>query len=546
MTSGTTAILLADERIPSREDRNDRRRRSGRVQHPDPGQDHDPGSGRDPDRDARVHRRVPDRRRPPSRCTTTSTSSAAVEVFLNCVPAASLEAMRIGMAELGVDACHQVGDRRRPARLELAVPHRQHRHRLRVGHPRPGRDGPTVVEIPPGCGPGTVNDAWFRFVIDMGRPGPDRGEGGKYLIVPTGYDGPDPRRLLRRRVAVERSMVDPPRPARRRQARHRPTENFHDGLRDLPAVPGRRAAGDGVHRRCRAGSSTPSTPTTPSSTTRSPRSSNANRVDVIDPETRGLLAAIGIKKGTPFAPDDRMQAILTDAAAVANGTARAIAFKTRDPEAILFADRAWKTGFVGGDYRWLIDDGVGGRNLDARTLFFYVATVNTPAMALKMPGVGSQYALVEHDSNGEYLDGAKQLPAHAPADVPGQGLLVRRRLRPPDPVRAPDRPAVPQPQQPARPTRRTTTTARSPSPSGPTSPTTKRRTGSRPFPARSGSPSCASTDPSSPGSTAPGSPATSNPPSHPSFRDDGSWPLPASAAAGGRGPSHAGFVVDVG
>jgi hypothetical protein len=29
------------------------------------------------------------------------------------------------------------------------------------------RDGPTVVEIPPRCGPGTVNDAWFRFVIDM-------------------------------------------------------------------------------------------------------------------------------------------------------------------------------------------------------------------------------------------------------------------------------------------------------------------------------------------------------------------------------------------
>ena len=46
------------------------------------------------------------------------------------------------------------------------------------------RDGPTVVEIPPGCGPGTVNDAYFRFVTDMGAPGPDRGKGGKYLILP--------------------------------------------------------------------------------------------------------------------------------------------------------------------------------------------------------------------------------------------------------------------------------------------------------------------------------------------------------------------------
>ena len=54
------------------------------------------------------------------------------------------------------------------------------------------RDGPTVVEIPPGCGPGTVDDAWFRFVIDMGAPGPDRGQGGKYLILPPGYDGEVP------------------------------------------------------------------------------------------------------------------------------------------------------------------------------------------------------------------------------------------------------------------------------------------------------------------------------------------------------------------
>ena len=51
------------------------------------------------------------------------------------------------------------------------------------------RDGPTVVEIPPKCGPGTVNDAFFRFVVDMGAPGPDRGQDGKYLILPPNYKG---------------------------------------------------------------------------------------------------------------------------------------------------------------------------------------------------------------------------------------------------------------------------------------------------------------------------------------------------------------------
>ena len=44
---------------------------------------------------------------------------------------------------------------------------------------------------------------------------------------------------------------------------------------------------------------------------------------MIDPETQGLLASVGIVKGKPFAPDEQLQGILTDAAAVANATARA-------------------------------------------------------------------------------------------------------------------------------------------------------------------------------------------------------------------------------
>jgi len=50
-----------------------------------------------------------------------------------------------------------------------------------------------VVEVPPGSGPGTVNDAFFRFVIDMGPPGPDQGRGGKYLIVPESFKGQIPK-----------------------------------------------------------------------------------------------------------------------------------------------------------------------------------------------------------------------------------------------------------------------------------------------------------------------------------------------------------------
>jgi hypothetical protein len=122
----------------------------------------------------------------------------------------------------------------------------------------------------------------------------------------------------------------------------------------------------------------------------------------------------------PFAPDARMKAILTESAAVANATARAIDFQTRDKAAYYYENSQWKTAVVGGDYQWLIDGGKGGRNLDARTSFFYQATVNTPAMVLKIPGVGSQYAYTETDSFGNYLDGAKNYRVRIPANVPAK------------------------------------------------------------------------------------------------------------------------------
>ena len=52
-------------------------------------------------------------------------------------------------------------------------------------------DGPLVVDVPADT-LGIFDDMWFRWVIDFGLPGPDRGEGGRYLLVGPGYDGPLP------------------------------------------------------------------------------------------------------------------------------------------------------------------------------------------------------------------------------------------------------------------------------------------------------------------------------------------------------------------
>jgi len=49
-------------------------------------------------------------------------------------------------------------------------------------------DEPMVIETPPNV-LGFINDAWFKYVIDFGNAGPDKGKGDKFLILPPGYEG---------------------------------------------------------------------------------------------------------------------------------------------------------------------------------------------------------------------------------------------------------------------------------------------------------------------------------------------------------------------
>ncbi len=341
-----------------------------------------------------------------------------VEVFLNFIPMASLEGVRRGLTGFGATAPNKVVifDGLMDSNPLFLTGNTDTVYALAVFDL--AADGPTVVEVPPRCGPGTVNDAFFRFVIDMGAPGPDRGQGGKYLIVPADYDGEIPDGYFVARspssvnVLVLRGLLVDGKP-------DAATENFQEGLKIYPltrassAPPMEFLSGSGESFNTIHANDFTFYTEVAEVIEREP-------VDILDLELRGLAAAIGIRKDRPFTPDPRMTDILNDAAAVGNATARAVAFQPRSPEAYLYPNSAWTVGFIGGDYQWLDDGGIGGRNLDARTRFFYMATVNTPAMALKMVGLGSQYALLTVDSNGDYLDGGKNYRLRIPADVPAK------------------------------------------------------------------------------------------------------------------------------
>ena len=142
--------------------------------------------------------------------------------------------------------------------------------------------------------------------------------------------------------------------------------------------------------------------------------------EAFDPEIVGLFAAIGIKKGQPFAPDERMKGILTDAVAVANATARAIVFAPRDERVKIYPDRQWGTAFIGGAYDFMNN---GERMLDARTLFHYYATGITPAMAFSKPGTGSAYAYATRDSMAAISTAARPTRSRCPHRS-GRAVLV--------------------------------------------------------------------------------------------------------------------------
>lgn len=342
----------------------------------------------------------------------------AVETFLNGIPVTSIEGLRLGFYSVGSDNFNKVAIfddllNSNPLFLTGNTSTVYASAFLNLKE-----NGPMVVEVPAGSGPGTVNDAYFRYVIDMGGPGPDRGKGGKYLILPPDYDGETPEGYFVAKstgyvnwLILRGFLVDGKTDVSKRMYReglkiyplkdkdNQPTMEFINvSNKDFNTIHANNY--DFYHELNEVIQREP--------------------VSLLDPELRGLFASIGIEKGKSFNPDKRMKEILTDAVAVGNATARAMLFRSREKEANIFKTGHWEAAFMGGNYQWIKDDGNGGRYLDARTRYFYGATVNTPAMVLKMVGLGSQYAYAMVDAKGNYLDGNKNYTLNIPANAPAK------------------------------------------------------------------------------------------------------------------------------
>lgn len=338
--------------------------------------------------------------------------SRGIEAFLSGMPAASVYAFCRGLDQVGIKRNQGIGvtEDLVDARSLLLTPNST---TVYVTMCLDLRAGPMVVQVPPQV-LGFINDAYFRYVNDVGVVGADEGKGGRYLFVPPGYTGS---------VPASGYFVQKP-----------PTNGILIIYRAFVKDGDTSAAARSV--KAAAGIYPWSAATKPPATTFVNLSGvkfntihantfrfyeelneviQAEPGDAFDPELVGLFASVGIKKGKPFAPDDRMKAILTDAVAVGNAAARSIVFASRDARAKVYPDRQWFTAFIGGSYAF---EDRGERMLDARALFHYYATGITPAMAAAKPGTGSAYAVAVRDSQGRYLDGGKTYKITLPAPIP--------------------------------------------------------------------------------------------------------------------------------
>ncbi len=310
-------------------------------------------------------------------------------------------------------------------------------------------DGPMIVETPVDA-LGVMDDMWFNWVTDFGLPGSDRGEGGRYLLVPEWYDGPLPdggfyvRRSKTNHVWIAgRSFLEDNSPAK--------AIKDAEVLAVYPYSPGGQGTSIGdylkgdaklgplsKYKKARLIDGTGMTINTlpPSNFQHYVMLNEMIQTEpatALNPEIAGFAEAIGIEKGKPFNPDAKTIEILNKAVDVANAYARSGAVGALPGKGFDYYgnNSGWWNPLFEGGYSFTTPPPeigkngelipytyTGARRLAARSSFFYLATGTTPAMCMRLTGIGSQYLVNNVDENSDPLDGGKSYKVVFPKGIP--------------------------------------------------------------------------------------------------------------------------------
>ena len=272
--------------------------------------------------------------------------------------------------------------------------------------------GPLVIELPEGPTAGGASDFWQREFAVMGEMGPDKGAGGRHLIVPPGQDHPD----------ADGSYVH-----------HATGMNIMFGFRTLDPDPARAKAlvdavkvypydqrDDPPPTRVISPQGRPWSGDQPRGLDYWARLHAIYQSEIVDERDRfylAMLRQLGIHRGQPFSPDQRLTAILTQAAAAGELMAKANTFAKRFQGARYWPDRHWDLAIAlsNSAQRGSFHD-----ELLERASWFYEAVSFSEAMKSQTPGLGQAYLSAYTDTNGDWLQGDRHYTLHVPANPPAK------------------------------------------------------------------------------------------------------------------------------
>ncbi|MCP9773856.1 DUF1254 domain-containing protein [Synechococcus sp. Tobar12-5m-g] len=269
--------------------------------------------------------------------------------------------------------------------------------------------GPMVVRMPAGAVAGFADDMWQRPLIDMGQTGPDKGQGGVYVISGPGQNAEAPKGGY---------------------LAESPTSNVFWGFRALDKDPAKAKAllqmleiyplskSDNPPKKSIVDISGIRWSQTPPRGIDYWKSLHAiiqrEPVHERDRWFMAMLMPLGIEKGKPFEPDERQSRLLTDGALVGEAMAKANDFEKRLKEAQYAEGTHWHFALV-------IDPSQRADfydQLDGRAAWFYEAVTTSSGMVTRTPGVGQVYLGTYKDKDGDWLDGTKSYRLRVPADAP--------------------------------------------------------------------------------------------------------------------------------
>jgi hypothetical protein len=280
------------------------------------------------------------------------------------------------------------------------------------------KEGPFVIEIPPGPIIGLADDHHQGWILDMGLPGPAGDKGGKHLLLPPDYQGKVPAGYFSGMSQSCKVLI---------------------AVRALPVGGDVKAAMKLLHEVKIYPLSSAANPQPLRIVDCGERSLDSTCLrwednlqywqklhEVISEEPRveeflpmyGLLAALGIEKGKPFAPDARLKGILESAARTGRDQLLVSAFASNRPDRLAWPDRKWEwVGLVPNTAQFETQAGI---DLEARERWFAQAIVTSPAMFNRTTGAGSLYWLGNRDQTGSFVDGGKHYKLTVPTPVPGR------------------------------------------------------------------------------------------------------------------------------